>query len=109
MAVDAIKTRMAALPQVEAFGEPWMGVPAVRQLEGLPTEILALQMSGHSRGRAAIAVDTGHGWLVHAGDAYFHRSVTERGDTSGMAHSAAWLPPAAHCWVRVPTHLRQVG
>jgi glyoxylase-like metal-dependent hydrolase (beta-lactamase superfamily II) len=40
-------------------------------------------MPGHSRGHAAIAVDTGHGWLVHGGDAYFHRSVTERGDTSG--------------------------
>src|SRR5919204_5796354 len=68
----------------EVVGEPWKGVPAVRQLDGLPPEILALPMSGHSRGHAAIAVDTGRGWLVHAGDAYFHRSVTERGDTSGM-------------------------
>jgi glyoxylase-like metal-dependent hydrolase (beta-lactamase superfamily II) len=67
----------------EALGESWKGVPAVRQLEGLPPEILALPMPGHSRGHAAIAVDTGHGWLVHGGDAYFHRSVTERGDTSG--------------------------
>jgi glyoxylase-like metal-dependent hydrolase (beta-lactamase superfamily II) len=68
----------------EALGEPWKGVPAVRQLEGLPPEILVLPMPGHSRGHAAIAVDTGHGWLVHGGDAYFHRSVTTRGDTSGM-------------------------
>jgi glyoxylase-like metal-dependent hydrolase (beta-lactamase superfamily II) len=68
----------------EALGEPWKGVPAVRQLEGLPPDILALPLSGHSRGHAAIAVDTGHGWLVHAGDAYFHRSVTNHGDTSGM-------------------------
>jgi glyoxylase-like metal-dependent hydrolase (beta-lactamase superfamily II) len=68
----------------EALGEPWKGVPAVRQLEGLPAEILALPMPGHSRGHAAIAVNTGHGWLVHAGDAYFHRSVIERGDTSRM-------------------------
>jgi hypothetical protein len=41
-------------------------------------------MPRHSRGNAAIAVDTGHGWLVHAGDAYFHHSVMQRGDTSGM-------------------------
>jgi glyoxylase-like metal-dependent hydrolase (beta-lactamase superfamily II) len=68
----------------EALGEPWNGVPAVRQLNGLPPEILALPMHGHSRGHAAIAVDTGHGWLVHGGDAYFHRSEVERGDTSGM-------------------------
>jgi glyoxylase-like metal-dependent hydrolase (beta-lactamase superfamily II) len=68
----------------EALGEPWKGVPAVRQLEGLPPEILALPTPGHSRGHAAIAVDTGHGWLVHGGDAYFHRSVTERGNASGV-------------------------
>jgi glyoxylase-like metal-dependent hydrolase (beta-lactamase superfamily II) len=68
----------------EALGEPWKGVPAARQLAGLPPEILALPTPGHSRGHAAIAVDTGRGWLVHAGDAYFHRSVIERGGTSGM-------------------------
>lgn len=68
----------------DATGEPWKGLPAVRQLKGLPPEILALPMPGHSRGHAAIAVDTGRGWLVHAGDGYFHRSVTERGDASGL-------------------------
>ncbi|MBV8719347.1 MAG: MBL fold metallo-hydrolase [Chloroflexi bacterium] len=68
----------------EALGEPWRGLPSVRQLAGLPPEILALPMPGHTYGHAAIAVDTGRGWLVHAGDAYFHQSVTERGDTSGM-------------------------
>jgi glyoxylase-like metal-dependent hydrolase (beta-lactamase superfamily II) len=68
----------------ETVGERWKGVPVVRQLAGLPPEILALPMGGHSPGHAAIAVDTGRGWLVHAGDAYFHRSVMERGDTSGM-------------------------
>jgi len=72
-------------------GEPWKGVPAVRQLEGLPPEILALPMHGHSRGHAAIAVDTGHGWLVHAGDAYFHRSVIERGDASGTPWALRWI------------------
>jgi glyoxylase-like metal-dependent hydrolase (beta-lactamase superfamily II) len=66
----------------DAPGEPWNGLPAVRQLRGLPPEILALPVGGHSRGHAAIAVDTGRGWLVHAGDAYFHRSVLERGNAS---------------------------
>jgi glyoxylase-like metal-dependent hydrolase (beta-lactamase superfamily II) len=68
----------------DALGEPWKGVSAVRQLDGLPPEILALPMHGHSRGNASIAVDTGHGWLVHAGDAYFHRGVTRRGNASGV-------------------------
>jgi glyoxylase-like metal-dependent hydrolase (beta-lactamase superfamily II) len=74
-----------------ALGEPWKGVPAVRQLEGLPPEILTLPMHGHSRGHAAIAVDTGRGWLVHAGDAYFHRSVIERGDASATPWALRWI------------------
>jgi len=75
----------------DASGEPWNGVPAVRQLAGLPPEILALPMHGHSRGHAAIAVDTGRGWLVHAGDAYFHRSVLERGDASATPWALRWI------------------
>jgi glyoxylase-like metal-dependent hydrolase (beta-lactamase superfamily II) len=75
----------------DALGEPWRGVPAVRQLDGLPPEILALPMHGHSRGHASIAVDTGRGWLVHAGDAYFHRSVMERGDASATPWALRWI------------------
>jgi glyoxylase-like metal-dependent hydrolase (beta-lactamase superfamily II) len=30
-------------------------------------------MLGHSRGHSAVAVNTGDGWLLHCGDAYFHR------------------------------------
>lgn len=66
-------------------------MPAVRQLEGLPPEILALPLQGHSRGHAAIAVDTGRGWLVHAGDAHFHRSVLERGNASGTPWALRWI------------------
>jgi glyoxylase-like metal-dependent hydrolase (beta-lactamase superfamily II) len=74
----------------DAVGEAWNGVPA-RQLTGLPPEILALPLAGHSRGHAAIAVDTGRGWLVHAGDAYFHRSVLERGDASATPWALRWI------------------
>jgi glyoxylase-like metal-dependent hydrolase (beta-lactamase superfamily II) len=56
-----------------ASGEPWFGFPCVRSLEGLPPEILLVPLVGHSRGHSAIAVDTGAGWLLHAGDAYFFR------------------------------------
>ncbi len=56
----------------EARGERWFGFDAVRALEGLPPEILAVPLEGHSRGHVAVAVDTGAGWILHAGDAYFH-------------------------------------
>lgn len=75
----------------DGSGEPWRGMLAVRQLAGLPPEILALPLGGHSRGHAAIAVDTGHGWLVHAGDACFHRSVVQRGDASGTPWGLRWI------------------
>ena len=54
-------------------GEPWFGFGAVRALEGLPPEILMVPLPGHTWGHAGIAVDTGNGWLLHAGDAYFYR------------------------------------
>jgi glyoxylase-like metal-dependent hydrolase (beta-lactamase superfamily II) len=52
-------------------GERWFGFDAVRDLKGLPPEILLVPLAGHSRGHAGVAVDTGDGWLLHAGDAYF--------------------------------------
>jgi glyoxylase-like metal-dependent hydrolase (beta-lactamase superfamily II) len=52
-------------------GEPWLGFTAVRELDGLPPEILLIPLAGHTRGHAGVAVDTGDGWLLHAGDAYF--------------------------------------
>ncbi|WIY05361.1 MBL fold metallo-hydrolase [Amycolatopsis mongoliensis] len=52
-------------------GEPWFGFEAVRSLKGLPEEILLVPLTGHTRGHTGVAVDTGEGWLLHAGDAYF--------------------------------------
>lgn len=63
----------------ERTGEAWMGFAAVRDLEGLPPEILAIPMPGHTRGHACIAVRAADRWLLHAGDAYFHRVVLESG------------------------------
>lgn len=54
-------------------GEPWLGLEAVRALDGLPDDILFIPLLGHSRGHAGVAVRTSEGWLLHAGDAYFHR------------------------------------
>lgn len=64
----------------QTSGERWFGLECVRQLDGLPPEVLLVPLGGHSRGHSAIAVDTGHGWLLHAGDAYFaHGEVHEGG------------------------------
>lgn len=60
-----------------AGGEPWNGFSAVRDLVGLPPEILAVPLPGHTVGHAAIAVDAEGGWMLHAGDAYFHAAVVD--------------------------------
>src|SRR4051812_33697073 len=54
-------------------GEPWFGFPAVRDLEGLPPEILMVPLPGHTWGHAGIAIQSESGWFLHAGDAYFYR------------------------------------
>ncbi len=52
-------------------GETWNGFSAVRDLPGLPPEVLLGPLAGHTRGHAGVAVNTGERWLLHAGDAYF--------------------------------------
>jgi glyoxylase-like metal-dependent hydrolase (beta-lactamase superfamily II) len=54
-------------------GDRWFGFDAVRDIEGLPPDILMVPLPGHTPGHAGIAIDTPEGWLLHAGDAYFHR------------------------------------
>lgn len=57
-----------------AQGEPWFGFDAVRQLDGLPPEILMVPLPGHTWGHAGVAIRRDDGrWLLHAGDAYFYR------------------------------------
>ncbi len=55
----------------ELSGQSWFGFDAVRQLHGLPEEILLVPLRGHTAGHVGVAIDTGAGWLLHAGDAYF--------------------------------------
>lgn len=59
-------------------GEPWFGFEAVRDLEGLPPEILMVPLPGHTWGHAGVAVQGEDGWLLHAGDAYFYRHEVRR-------------------------------
>ena len=65
-----------------AGGDRWHGFESVR---GLPGGLLFIPLTGHTRGHAGVAVDTGDGWLLHAGDSYFHhRQVESGGCTPGL-------------------------
>ena len=56
-------------------GDTWRGLPAVTRLRGLDADIALVPMHGHTRGHSAIVVRDRETWLVHAGDAYFHRNA----------------------------------
>jgi glyoxylase-like metal-dependent hydrolase (beta-lactamase superfamily II) len=59
-------------------GEKWMGFDAVRDLNGLPPEILLIPLPGHTWGHSGVAIDTGNGWLFYCGDAYFYHGEVGR-------------------------------
>lgn len=57
-------------------GASWFGFDCVRDLHGLPPDILMVPLLGHTLGHAGVAVRTLHGWTLLAGDAYFyHREM----------------------------------
>lgn len=61
----------------EVEGERWFGFNAVRALDA-SDDILLIPLLGHTRGHCGVAVRTGGGWLLHAGDAYFfHGEMSE--------------------------------
>lgn len=60
-------------------GSDWFGFRSVRDLRGVPPEILMVPLRGHTFGHAGIAIRDDTGWLLQAGDAYFyHREMDQR-------------------------------
>jgi glyoxylase-like metal-dependent hydrolase (beta-lactamase superfamily II) len=53
-------------------GDRWFGFECVRDLEGLPPDILLVPLVGHTLGHTGVAIQQSDGWLLHAGDAYFY-------------------------------------
>jgi glyoxylase-like metal-dependent hydrolase (beta-lactamase superfamily II) len=58
-------------------GDDWFGFESVRILPGLDAELLLIPLFGHSRGHTGVALNTGEGWLLHCGDAYFNHGEVE--------------------------------
>lgn len=63
----------------DSAGEDWFGFQAVRDIPGLPQDVVLVPLAGHTRGHTGVAVRTERGWLLHAGDAFFdHREIGVR-------------------------------
>ena len=59
----------------EVAGEEWLGFRAVTALDD---DVLLVPLRGHTRGHCGVAVRRpGGGWLLHAGDSYFHTGDLE--------------------------------
>jgi glyoxylase-like metal-dependent hydrolase (beta-lactamase superfamily II) len=53
-------------------GERWRGFAAAKELDEISPGIALVSLPGHTRGHACVAVDAGHRWVLHAGDAFYH-------------------------------------
>ena len=47
------------------------------ELGDLPSEILLVPLVGHTPGHCGVALESESGWIMHAGDAYFHSAEME--------------------------------
>lgn len=77
-----------------AAGDAWWGFTAV-ELESIAPGIVLIALPGHTRGHAAVAVDAGDHWVLHAGDAFFHRGQVD-GSRSAPATLRAMERAVAH-------------
>ncbi|WP_068060308.1 MBL fold metallo-hydrolase [Nocardia xishanensis] len=66
-------------------GESWNGFAAAKELADIALGLVMISLPGHTRGHAAVAVDTGDRWILHAGDAFYHHGQI---DGTGRVPSA---------------------
>jgi glyoxylase-like metal-dependent hydrolase (beta-lactamase superfamily II) len=59
-------------------GEAWRGFAAAKELDEIASGIALVSLPGHTRGHACVAVDAGHRWVLHCGDAFYHYGTLER-------------------------------
>jgi glyoxylase-like metal-dependent hydrolase (beta-lactamase superfamily II) len=91
-------------------GEAWRGFPGAEELTAIAPGIVLIDLPGHTRGHAAVAVDAGDHWVLHVGDAFYHRGqINGAGDVPktlslmerGMAHDRAKVRANHHRLIEV--------
>jgi glyoxylase-like metal-dependent hydrolase (beta-lactamase superfamily II) len=60
-----------------ADSEVWRGFPGAKELTDIAPGIVLINLPGHTRGHAAIAVDAGRHWILHAGDSFYHHAQVD--------------------------------
>lgn len=94
-------------------GERWFGFDAVRDLRGLPPEILLVPLPGHTWGHAGVAIREDDGrWLFYAGDAYFYHGevgAEQRACPPGLRGYQRLMQVDARARVANQARLRQLS
>ncbi len=81
-------------------GEGWRGFPSAEELTDIAPGIVLINLPGHSRGHAAVAVDAGNRWVLHVGDAFYHRGQLD-GSHSAPRALTAMERVMAYDWTQV--------
>ncbi len=68
-----------------AATESWRGFAGAKELTEIADGIVLINLPGHTRGHAAVAVDAGNRWILHVGDSFYHHGQL---DGSGSAPRA---------------------
>jgi len=68
-----------------AASESWRGFPGAKELTEIADGIVLINLAGHTRGHAAVAVDAGDRWILHAGDSFYHRGQVDGSDAAPRA------------------------
>lgn len=80
-----------------AEGERWRGFAGAKELDEIASGIVLINLPGHSRGHAAVAVDAGDRWILHAGDSFYHHGQID-GTTRAPRALTAMERVIAHDW-----------
>jgi glyoxylase-like metal-dependent hydrolase (beta-lactamase superfamily II) len=59
-------------------GDDWRGFAAAKELNDIAPGIVLIDLPGHTRGHAAVAVEVGDRWLLHVGDSFYHHRQIDR-------------------------------
>ncbi|MET8800830.1 MBL fold metallo-hydrolase [Nocardia sp. NPDC004568] len=99
--------RPELIPHQPRSGDAWLGFDTAEQLTEIDDGIVLIALPGHTRGHAAVAVDGGHRWVLHAGDAFYHHG--RLAGTSSPLSLRIMERALAHDWSRVQANHVRLG
>jgi len=95
------------VPHPLTDGDDWRGFSSATELDDIAPGIVLIGLPGHTRGHAAVAVDAGDHWVLHVGDAFYHRHQIDGGQAPfALAASERAL---ASDWTQVKANHRTLA